>query len=270
MSRSLPDFDSPPVIETTLGVEFAPIEKLSVLHLGLFWHQLRDEYPEYSVQPPLSSQIEKFGKESIQSFSPTFEIITEPNIRIWFIESTKNRLLQVQRDRFIQNWRKLAGIEPYPHYENLRPTFESEWFRFCSFLNAEGLGQPEIRQCEVTYVNHVERGAAWDSVADLPKILRCWTGATGKEFLPDPENINLRFSYQMPDRVGRLSINVQQVVRHSDTEEVLQLTLTARGRPKTSSSDDMMSWLDLGREHVVRGFADITTPEMHKLWGRRS
>ena len=50
--------------------------------------------------------------------------------------------------------------------------------------------------------------------------------------------------------------------------EVLQLDVSATGRPTSSKTPDILEWLDLGREWVVKGFADFTTPEMHMKWRR--
>jgi hypothetical protein len=47
------------------------------------------------------------------------------------------------------------------------------------------------------------------------------------------------------------------------------MTLTARGVPHSSDQEELLRCLDVGREWVVRGFADFTTDEMHNLWKRR-
>jgi hypothetical protein len=73
----------------------------------------------------------------------------------------------------------------------------------------------------------------------------------------------------MPNNQGRLPIKLQSAIRHADAKEILQLTLTARGRPASSSLDHVRRWFDLGREWVVQGFADFTTAKMHQLWRRK-
>jgi hypothetical protein len=54
--RPLPDFGAPPVVETALGVEFAPLRKWSVPHFGVFWNEIKSDYPRFEVQPALASQ----------------------------------------------------------------------------------------------------------------------------------------------------------------------------------------------------------------------
>jgi len=270
MARSLPDFEDPPVVETALGVEFAPLEKWSIPCFGLFWQDIRNEYPRCQAHGPLGSQIEQFDAEGSSFAVPKLMLTAQqvPDIRCWFLETSGSRLLQIQRDRFVHNWRKPGSTSNYPHYETIRPTFEREWGRFCDFLRRESLGEPDVVQCEVTYVNHLERGKGWDSFGDVAKVLRCWSGSCG-EFLPSPEGMLLSVRYVMPDNRGRLHVNLHPALRKEDAKAILQLSLTARGRPDSSSTDDIMKWLDLGREWVVCGFTDFTSVNMHELWHRK-
>jgi len=270
MSRNLPDFDDPPVVETALGVEFVPLEKWSIPQFGLFWEQIRTEYPRFEIQPPVGSQIERFSAENRPS-PPTVTVtaVGVPDVRCWFLERSGSRLLQVQRDRFIHNWRKPPGkAEDYPHYENIRPIFEREWNRFCEFLHRESLGEPDVVQCEVTYVNHLERGKGWSSFGDIANVLTCWTDSEA-QFLPKPEGMALNVRYAMPDNQGRLHVSLHPAFRPQDAKEILQLSLTARGRPVSSRINDIVAWLDLGREWVVRGFTDFTSRGMHRVWQRK-
>ncbi len=220
--RTLPDFDDPPVVETVLGVEFAPLEKWSIPHFGLFWHEVRDEYPGFEVQPPLDSQIERFGREvrreARQPQMVKFEVLSQPPIRCWFIDQSGRRLLQVQNDRFVHNWRKVGPAETYPRYESIRPIFEREWERFCRFLESNALGTPEVRQCEVSYVNHLDQGKGWQTFADLGNVIACWSGTPTGRFLPAPEDVGLKTCYLMPDNQGRLHIQLQPAIRHADAK----------------------------------------------------
>jgi uncharacterized protein (TIGR04255 family) len=268
--RNLPDYDAPPVIETLLGVEFVALEKWGVPHFGLFWHNIQSHYPRYEVNPPLISEVERPRLEFRQAPVPRVEILSKPEVRCWFLNEANTELIQVQSDRFVHNWRKVVGTEPYPHYEDhIRPTFERDWQEFCAFLASERLGPPDVRQCEVTYVNHIDRGKGWETMDDLSKLFPCWAGALSGSFLPPPESALLNVSYLMPEDRGRLRIALVHAFRSSDATETLQLTLTARGKPQSSATPDIIEWLDLGREWVVRGFTDFTSKRMHQIWRRK-
>ena len=118
-------------------------------------------------------------------------------------------------------------------------------------------------------MNHLDRGKGWDTFADLPTLFPCWAGAASGNFLPSPESILFNVSYLMPESQGRLRIALVHAFRPVDAKETLQLTLTARGRPGSGETSDILKWLDLGREWVVRGFTDFTSERMHQLWKRK-
>jgi uncharacterized protein (TIGR04255 family) len=256
------------VIETILSVQFVPLRELTLPYFGLYWGEIRDRYPRHEVKPPLSPVIED------SSFPPAppkmgIEISEEPDARFWLIDETSTQLMQIQRDRFIRNWRKGAPPhDPYPRYDELRPRFEGDWRSFVAFLERQGLGTPEVNQCEVTYINHIELGAGWDSLGDSHRVFTMLTPQEQREFLPEPEMLIVSVRYVMPDRRGRLHVAAQPAIRRQDGRQVMQLTLTARGKPDSSRLEDIVAWFDLGHDWIVHGFVDLTTPAMHQIWGR--
>ena len=268
VKRPLPDFEDPPVIETVLGVQFAPLSAFSIPHLGLYWNRIRHDYPKSQVMPPLGAVFEEFGRHST---GPSIgrELVSEPDVRCWFIDESTTQLIQVQKDRFIRNWRKVQHGDVYPRYEALKPRFKADWERFLRFLEEEGIGSPEVNQCEVTYINHMDMGKGWDSYGEIDKVVRLKLLSTPREFLPEPEKVNLHVRYLMPDKRGRLHVTFQPAIRRQDAKEIFQLEITARGRPAASSIDDILDWFDTAHEWIVRGFADLTTPEMHQVWRRK-
>lgn len=136
------------------------------------------------------------------------------------------------------------------------------------FLEQQGLPAPEVLQCEVTYVNHIPRGEGWTEAGDLSPVFRILTPSPEMAFLPPSEGLAFRTNFLMPDRSGRLRISLNRAVRNIDGLEVMVFTLTARGKPRSASTEDILEWCDRGREWIVRGFTDLTTPSMHKLWRR--
>ena len=264
--RTLPDYDEPPVNETVLGVEFSSLDAWRIPHFGLFWQSIRDDFPECEVKHPLASQVETFDTKRIAGASPEVRMLAEPPVRCLFAGGEK--VIQVQRDRFLCNWRKTDPNDKYPRYENIRSAFEKAWKQFCDFLEREGIGGPELRQCEVTYYNHIERGAGWETFEDLRNVLAVWSGDTSEEFLPVPETVQMNVTYVMPDHRGRLRVSLAPAVRHADGKDILQLVLTARGRPESSEIDDILRWFDVGREWIVQGFTAFTAKKVHSLWKR--
>src|SRR5579872_6078508 len=162
MPEKLPVFDRPPVVEAMLGLRFEPVDELNMPYLGLYWESIRKQYPSTEIKAPITEGIPG---------APLVEIVSTPKIRCWFIDESSSRLIQVQQDRFYYNWRKMPDSQEYPHYSpDLREKFGSEWVRFSDFLARQELPKPNVLSCEITYINHIERGEGWNDYSDLPKV----------------------------------------------------------------------------------------------------
>ena len=261
-------FKDAPVIETVLSIQFKPIPGFTIPHFGLYWKEIREEFKHCEIKNPIVHMMEDFQQGPAQRSSVIdLELSPERAIRYWFMDHTRNTFIQVQQDRFIFNWQRIEKEDVYPRYKTTREKFLNEWKRFCDFLTSENLPTPEVDQCEVTYVNHLEYTAGWDSYGELNKIVSYWSGKASGDFLPPPEKVNINIRYAIPNNQGRLYVSLQPVIRTRDAIEVLQLNLTVRGAPVSSKTEDVFNWLDLGRKWIVQGFTDFTTNEMHQEWG---
>jgi len=258
-------FKSPPVIETLLSVQFVPLQRLDLPYLGLFWADIRSSYPKQEVKPPLPPVVEEFP---LVPKAPAIQVSSEPDARFWYVNQGGTELIQVQRDRFIRNWRWTETGRSYPGYDLLRPRFEQDWATFIRFLERESLGTPDVNQCEVTYINHIELGTGWRSFGDPSPILKLVAPPARGEYLPDPEMLLVSATYAMPNQRGRVHVAAQPALRRLDGKEVLQLTLTARGKPHSSNADDLIKWFNDGHDWIVNGFVDITTAKMQEVWHR--
>jgi len=263
-THDLPDFKTPPAVETLMGFYFAPLKGWMTPYFGLFWNEIRKDYPRVEVQPFLVP--EQGLRLELKSEKARLEISGEVPVRWMYFHGSGKTMIQVQSDSFIQNWRKGSDKDPYLHYGDLRPSFESMWRRYGKFLRANKVKGPIIRECEVTYVNHIDKGAGWNSLQDLGTVVSCWSGATSGDFLPAPDVISLNVIYPIREKRGRLQVTLQPGIRNG--QQTLQLTLMARCKPADSTSSELMAALDLAREWVVRGFTDFTTGDMHKFWQR--
>jgi uncharacterized protein (TIGR04255 family) len=266
-----PRFDKPPVIETVFSIEFAPLSEWTIPYFGLYWSTIRDRYPKHNVQPLVISQIENLS-ERVAPQKPVEITISEGPaalVRCWFFNEPETELVQIQRDRFIFNWKKGLVDQPYPHYDVIRPALIREWNHFEDFVDRNKLGKKEIRQCEVIYINHIDLGVGWKSYGELNSVLAPWSGATSGCLLENPEDIEIGARYRLPEGRGRMHIKAQPAIRNIDHKEIIQLTLTARGRPASSGPSSALDWFDFVQPLVAQSFADFTTPKMHAIWGRR-
>jgi uncharacterized protein (TIGR04255 family) len=253
-----PIFNSPPVIEKVMGIEFERLPQWDVPYFGLYWQQIKDNYPKFEIKPAIMSK----GMQEI-----IFEDI--PSLRCWFLHESHTKLIQIQNDRFIYNWQKPNSYDSYPHYEKIRPEFENEWLNFCNFLQNNQIDAPMVKHCDVTYVDHFERGKEWNNLSDLPDVLNCWSGIQ-QDFLPEPDLIAIQTSYTLLNDKGKLIIDVQPATIINGDLEILQLRITVLQKPSSSNIADVLESLDFCRDMVVKTFLGLTTSKMHTLWERRS
>jgi uncharacterized protein (TIGR04255 family) len=264
--RVLPVFQTPPIIETAIGVQFSPIEEWTVPLFGLYWNEIRNDFPIVEDQTPLPPHAD-ISSGMPQASSPHLEFVTKPEARCWFINSEKNRLIQVQQNRFIVNWRKTHNKDNYPHYEQLSPFFKNEWLRYVNFLASQNLNEPPVQYCELTYINHLEQGKEWESMSDIASLFPFWSGKGSSNFLPTPETLSFDIWFALPEDRGHLNVQLQPAVRNRDQKQILQLRLVAVGRPRVSSVEGIQEWFDFGHSWVVQGFVDFTSGSTHELWG---
>ena len=142
---------------------------------GLFWQKMQSLFPITEEHPPLPEVIERFP-EGLSRRSIKFEAVEESIMpRLWLLNRVGTELIQIQNNRFIKNWRKVAEKDQYPHYEPvIKPAFERDFQEFQTFVRDEGLGQIKVNQCEVTYVDHIVSGDGWDELGDLDGIFSFW------------------------------------------------------------------------------------------------
>lgn len=268
----LPDFKYPPLDEVALSVQFNPIAGLQSPQLGLLWSGFREQFPNTEQHPPLDPIIENFGPPTRPSVRLEMTN-TLPIPRCWFLKEDGTELIQVQQDRFIHNWRKLDSSDSYPRYEHVRKQFSDELYEFCSFLEREKLGAFSPKQCEVTYTNVILADGDRIEHGELNRILTLVKSEYSDDFLGQPENIRLATQYIIRDQdanpLGRLHISAKPAFRITDDGPIFLLNITARGAPSSNQINDVVAFMDMGREWIVRGFASVTTPEMHKIWGRK-
>jgi len=269
--EDLPDFRKPPLAETVLSLQFEPLNGLTAAHLGVLWERFRDRLPFIEEHPPLQAVRETFAPPSPPRVVVTVEQ-KPPAPRLWFLNEAKSELIQVQADRFIHNWRKMQGLEPYPHYEPIRDKFRGEVAILEQFLKDEKLGTLAVNQCEVTYINHIEPSGVWERHGQLEKVFRNWKHLSESVFLPEPQDAAGRLRFVIRNEagapVGRLHVAVQPAWKKADNSPILALNLTARGAPLGEGIVGAFAFFDLGRRWIVKGFADLTTPEMHQVWER--
>lgn len=123
----------------------------------------------------------------------------------------------------------------------------------------------------MTYVNHIHHGEGWKELSDMGKVFSIFNWEdVNLHFLPIPESVNWRTNFALPNKTGRLHLTIKIAFLKNNGQRTILFELTARGLEKESPSDAMWKWFDLAHEWIVRGFTDITTPEIQRsVWRRK-
>lgn len=253
-------FESPPVVEVVFGVHFAALPSLQTAHYGAFWERIRDHYPECQDHPPLTPVFERFDKKG----SPKFEFSNVPPLRrTWFVHHEKTSIIQMQRDRFLCNWRKVNPDDEYPRYASLIEPFDRNLEAFSGFASEYDLGKLEHQQYELTYVNRIHQSDGWQTPADLGSVFPDFHWRENEQrFLPAPERVNWVTTFQLPEQSGRLHVSIRTAAVQEGEQELF-LELTARGFPQ-SGQRNMRDWFDQAHQWIVLGFEDLTDASVRK------
>lgn len=257
-TRSLPSYKKPPLNEVVCGMQFHTPDKLRLPHIGLLWDKFRKEYPIIQHAAPVAT-----AKGGIL----IDKAIGVPLPRVWFINKSDDQLVQFQLDRFYFNWRRRES--DYPRYDHVIKNFKSVLNIIVDFFGEFDLGELKPIEYELSYINHIPKGQGWNTIDDLPRIFSdfYWKQAKGR-FLPNPEKVSWQTEFPLQEKKGHLTVNLKQATRTEDKAPLFVLELKARGIDESTSKEAVREWFDLAHEWIVRGFTDLTTPEIQEIWER--
>ena len=243
--------------------------------LSEFWPKIHDRFPRHEKHPPVMPAAESFAVPPPPPELQVQMLPMPPAQRYWFLSEDGTRIVQVQPDRLIFNWRRVVGDEPYPHFEALAPAFEDvlETFVSCESVT---IGSSDVAWIELQYINPIpvpvdEGGAA--THGQLARILNFLDRDPPRTVLPPVEDTQLQQRFRIDDEglsIGRLYLTAVPAFKNANPTPVYVVTLLARGRPGPGEiREGVQAFLDRAHTLIVEGFKEVTTPEMHQEWGAR-
>ena len=258
----LPSFRYPPVVEVVVGVQFAEPLEVRTLDVADVWDELGKEiYKDYQEIRPLDPILPLNVLRFEVSDGPDFP-------RYLFKKADGSGYVQFQKNRFLHNWTRPDGAAPdsYERYENTIRNFMDNYKKVLKVQKEAQRPLPKPHVMELTYVNLIE--CEGDDMADLSSIFRdiCWV--KDKRFLPAPSRLNSVYLFPIEEIKAMLSASIGLIQLAKDGKNVLKLEMSVKGPLQDHTDSTMRAWCDVAREWIVRGFADLTTPEMHKKWER--
>jgi uncharacterized protein (TIGR04255 family) len=248
MTKQKVTFDNAPVIEVVIGAQFDG-KVFNYKNIFDYYNQKKDEFTKIEANPPLPSTLENFESQSIT------KILSGFNSRYFFINDANNKLIQLQPDRLLYNWRKTENKIEYPH-------FDSVYGEFKKVLNElEGLYniKEKINQLEVTYFDHIYIDDLGMKDYELDKIFNFWN--FGKSL----KNFENRLTIPQPEINGNLNFMFQSGTKKDDKKKLIATEMTCRGIITKEQTLD--EWYNKSHDILLDFFLELTTDEIQQKWG---
>ena len=255
----LPEYDSPPVVEVSLAVEFA--EPLAFSDAGL-----RAAAATWNDDFPVCEE-----REALAPLEAAFHVDTgtlSEGLRLWMATADGDRVVQLQQDRLTVNWQKQAPDDAYPRFARIRGLFLDAWERLLEVCATGDLPAPVPSGCDVLYVNSLGVEQGWTGPDDTALLLAPLSGEHSDEYLPTPSFSSMLWHYHVGDE-GWLNVEGWGAL-DGDDNSVLALYLQARTflDEDDRTLNDALAFMDEAHEWIVRGFTSVTSQHAHAIWGR--
>lgn len=273
--KNLPSFNSPPVVEVVAGIQFDQPADIKTIEFNEMWELFgKKDYPRCSEVPPLDPLPRFDGRQIIR-----FDLSAiPPSPRYWFETEKFEGLIQVQKDRYIYNWRKDPENpdSKYPRYEQVSAGFfrNYEFFKKVIIESARKSSAPipKPQVLELAYVNIIEMPPnGLDGLGDIFKIN---FDVGTKTLLPSASFLRKEWRFSIDELKSVLKIIIEPVNSAQTGNPLIKVDLNVTGPCESKSSETenqyLNAWFECARYWIVQSFADITTEKMHKIWERTS
>lgn len=264
MPAPFPHYNEPPLIETVLAVQFAPLRGLSTAHIGLFWDRLGSAWTRVE-EVEARGQIVQVVPRSDGWLGDAVFFPGRMN-RLRILQEPGDRMLQIENGWFAYNWRRPRQDAPYPRFATLLPEFLDLFSKWQGFLSEQQIGAVAPNLWEVSYVNAIEKGSVWNSSEDWAKVLPELLKVPKLGPLGAPMTGQLRWRFPLLSDSGFLEISLNHIVNAGHDREALQIVQLARG--VLSSLDQVQAGLETGHDAIVRAFEVMASDEAQQHWGK--
>ena len=248
-------FERPPLNEVVLGQTFFPRPDFLIPHIGEFSARLRDRYTKAQHAQIVLGEGETPVQDSNGNWIP----------RVWLISSDDTWLVQIQQDRLYVNWRQAGATSSYVRFPAIKAEFDRVWAILNDVVLTTTGAALQPQRLELSYTNIIPSGDAWKTVPDLRNVLKDFQWKDGARSLPAPSRYSSQLEFQLPQHETSMVVRSDIGKRTSDGLGILRVELRVTGSAQGTSLDE---WVEAAHQHIVHGFKDLTTTEMHeKHWG---
>lgn len=235
----------PPVNEVVIGVQLNA-SLIQSNHIHEYFQLIKNEYPKIEDHSPLPNVIEhNTGNQDIHVHSSVVS-------RRFFVNESEDKLLQLQADRIIYNWKKSDSGSEYPHFNAVFRDFQ----RHYEELDRRHVIHDSINQREVTYVDVIDLlsfevdGFNPSNVFKYLKIDQALNG------------LNFAKSHFLPELGANLIVVITSGIRPNKSK-ILRVETTCRGFNKDIGN---VEWFSEAHKAISREFELSLTDKAIELW----
>lgn len=250
------EFEKPPIIEVVLGLGLNH-SHFDASYFGRYYQLIKNEYFHVTNQPPIAPPNVSNAVDLI-SIHP----------RVWFETEDREKLIQLQPDRFHFNWRKQhQQSQVYPSFEKIYRDFQIEYDRYFEWLKSEGFWQDNlVNRFELTYINHLELNDLWKNVKDIGNLITVFNGMQDitKATL---RSLQLNTINELNEKERKIFISIKNGQRVNDQSDILVFELTVR--EPIDDLKEIDDWFGQAHDHIMDHFIACTTNDAQNLWGKK-
>ena len=242
------ELSKPPVVELVIGAQFnAPIFSNEFIYD--YYQTIKEEFPKIQENSPLPFIIESTVSPSESRILQGF------HSRRFFINKDGNKLLQLQPDRILFNWRKNTQLEEYPSFSVILNQFEL-------FIESISKFIPDIieriNQLEVTFVDKIFIDTFGSSSIKLDRIF------SPIKFSDVVKTIRCNIAFPHEEIKGNLIFDLKSGNNNADNRRILISETTCRGMK--NEGETISEWYHRAHEILLDFFIHLFTDEAINHW----
>ncbi len=244
------NYNNSPLVEVVIGIQLNESKISNVFLFDVFYNHFKKSFPIIEEQPYLNSILESKDGEVLNANLNQF------STRKFFLGQDQNKLIQIQNNRILFNWRAINTNIEYPNYDNVI----SDFLEIFNFIDSNLDIKSAINQFEFTYVDHISLNNLNKNslkFSDLINIIN-----VDKEI----GAINANFNFWENEIGGNLIVSIKSARKVPNTEKIFILETSCRGFKEFT---EIKMWYDKAHEILINYFETITTSKAKELWQKQ-
>jgi uncharacterized protein (TIGR04255 family) len=250
-------FRKPPIQELICGVQYKNIN-LSLPIINEFYTGIKEEFPKIEEKQALGfiAYSMKDADEKI------LQLKNDAIVRYWFLKKDDTQLIQLQKNRYHYNWRRLGNEnETYPHFKNVFDEFKTNFEKFKNHVN-NYKQNIEINYLEITFLDHIKVSDFGDKL----KVDEIFTFLKNDNILAKADGFQI--TYRVPIEIcdGNYQLTAYTAIKEGSKDLIIILNTTLNGK-LNDKSNNYETWFKNAHDIIKNEFYNQITGKAKKIWG---